>query len=89
VPRGTQTDADLGPYVDLVDVRTAPRGMFHGRVLVRPDGYVAAVGTAANMAAIRGYLQDLTEKLAVTCPDIVRGEYPVSAGATIPASGKA
>jgi hypothetical protein len=53
---------DLGPYRDLVDVDdvvTASLGHRRVTALVRPDGYLAAVGTAADTAAIRGYLQDL------------------------------
>jgi 2-polyprenyl-6-methoxyphenol hydroxylase-like FAD-dependent oxidoreductase len=58
-PTGTGTGGDVDPYRDLVDVLTAPRGIAPGTVLVRPDGYVAAVGTPGNMAAIHGYLRDL------------------------------
>src|SRR4051794_25940668 len=59
VPDGRETGGEVGPCGDLVDVLTAAPGMLHGPVLVRPDGYVAAVGSAGNMAAIRGYLHDL------------------------------
>jgi hypothetical protein len=42
-------------YGDDVDVVTAP--LPHGAVaLVRPDGYLAAVGTALDSKAIREYL---------------------------------
>ena len=58
-PSGMDTRRDMDPYVDLVDVLTPPPGIVNGTVLVRPDGYVAAVGTAGNTAAIRGYLRDL------------------------------
>jgi hypothetical protein len=58
-PSGTGTIGDVDLYRDLVDVLTAPRGIVAGTVLVRPDGYVAAVGTPGNMAAIHGYLRDL------------------------------
>jgi hypothetical protein len=50
---------DLGPYRDLVDIVTMPPGRRRATALIRPDGYLAAAGTAADTAAIRGYLQDL------------------------------
>jgi len=49
----------LGPYRDLVDIVTVPPGRRRATALIRPDGYLAAAGTAADTAAIRGYLQDL------------------------------
>ena len=57
---GRPSDAvDLGPYTDLVDIVTAPLGRRGTTALVRPDGYLAAVGTAADTSAIRGYLLNL------------------------------
>ena len=60
VVSGQPADAvDVEPYRDLVDVVTAPLGRHRATALVRPDGYLAAVGKATDTAAILGYLQDL------------------------------
>jgi len=50
---------DLRPYRDLVALVIAP--LRHRRViaLVRPDGYLAAVGTADDTTGIHDYLQHL------------------------------
>lgn len=55
---GTETGVARGPYRELVDVCSARTAMRGGTALVRPDGYVAAVGTAGDMASIFGYGRD-------------------------------
>jgi hypothetical protein len=55
-----------GPYRDLVIFVTASLGSRHAVALVRPDGYVTAVGTVGDTAAIRGYLQGLAAPPART-----------------------
>src|SRR4051794_22132812 len=67
-PSGGGASGDVARYRDLVDVLTAPRGIVTGTVLVRPDGYVAAVGTLGNMAAIHGYLRDLASSPSPGAP---------------------
>jgi 2-polyprenyl-6-methoxyphenol hydroxylase-like FAD-dependent oxidoreductase len=57
---GTETGVAGGPYRELVDVCSARSATRGGTALVRPDGYVAAVGTAGEMASILGYLRDLS-----------------------------
>jgi 2-polyprenyl-6-methoxyphenol hydroxylase-like FAD-dependent oxidoreductase len=59
---GPQSAADmvaLEPYREVVDVVTAPADVLDGTALVRPDGYVAAVGAAGDLASILGYLRGL------------------------------
>ena len=54
-----ETQPDLAPYRDQVEVVSAPLGRPHGCVLVRPDGYVAAVGTGTDTTAVLDYVQEL------------------------------
>jgi hypothetical protein len=58
--------AGLAPYRDQVEVVSAPLGRLQSCVLVRPDGYVAAVGSATNTAAVPGYLHDLAAAAVTT-----------------------
>jgi 2-polyprenyl-6-methoxyphenol hydroxylase-like FAD-dependent oxidoreductase len=51
---------DVGPYRDLVDVVSAVRGHRPAAALVRPDGYVAAVGMVGDLSALHGYLREFT-----------------------------
>ena len=50
---------DLRPYSHFVALVTAPLRHRRAIALVRPDGYLAAVGTAGDTTAIRDYLQHL------------------------------
>ena len=56
---GPADRVDLRPYRDLVALVTAPLRHRRAIALVRPDGYLAAVGTADDTTAIRDYLQHL------------------------------
>ena len=58
---GPADRVDLRPYRDLVALVTAPLRHRRAIALVRPDGYLAAVGTADDTTAIRDYLQHLAE----------------------------
>jgi 2-polyprenyl-6-methoxyphenol hydroxylase-like FAD-dependent oxidoreductase len=57
---------DLAPYRDQVEVVSAPLGRSHGCVLVRPDGYVAAVGTGTDTTAVLDYVQELAPTVGTT-----------------------
>jgi hypothetical protein len=57
---GPADRVDLRPYRDLVALVTAPLRHRPAIALVRPDGYLAAVGTTDDTTAIRDYLQHLT-----------------------------
>lgn len=59
VARQPADAVDIGPHRDLVEVVTAKVGRRRVIALVRPDGYLAAVGTPEDTAAIRDYLRDL------------------------------
>jgi hypothetical protein len=56
---GPADRVDLRPYRDLVALVTAPLRHRRTIALIRPDGYLAAVGTADDTTAIRDYLQHL------------------------------
>jgi 2-polyprenyl-6-methoxyphenol hydroxylase-like FAD-dependent oxidoreductase len=66
--------AAVQPYRDLLEAVTDgsghPRGRHDGRrgsvLLVRPDGYIAARGTPGKMAAIAGYLRQLSAESGIT-----------------------
>jgi hypothetical protein len=51
--------AGLAAYRDRLEVVRGSVGRSRGCVLVRPDGYVAAVGVGADGAAVREYLREL------------------------------
>jgi hypothetical protein len=70
ITSGRTADVDAAPYRDLVVPVTARLGHLRASALIRPDGYVTAVGTAGDTAAIRSYLHDLTELPAGLRPRI-------------------
>jgi hypothetical protein len=49
-------DVDLDGHRELVEIVRAPLRHRRAVALVRPDGYLAAVGTAGNVASIENYL---------------------------------
>jgi hypothetical protein len=64
----------LGHYGDLVDVATGR--VWHGPTavaLVRPDGYLAALGTPDDLAQVHGYLRDLTAGAAALTDSAIEG----------------
>ena len=79
-PHSTVDVVALQPYREVVDVVTAPADVLDGTALVRPDGYVAAVGTAGDLAPILGYLRDLVGR----APDSALTAVPAIAGLVDP-----
>ena len=56
--------AELAPYLDRIELVNAPLGQPHSWVLVRPDGYVAAVGNDNDTSPFFRYLDHLTPPTA-------------------------
>ena len=56
--------AELAPYLDRIELVNAPLGRSRSWVLVRPDGYVAAVGNDHDTSPVIRYLDHLTPPTA-------------------------
>ena len=65
--------AELAPYRRPDRARDAPLGRSRGWVLVRPDGYVAAVGNDNDTSPVFRYLGHLT-------PPTATAQYADSSG---------
>ena len=69
-------DVNLDRYREFTEIVTASLGRRRALALVRPDGYLAAVGTAGDTAAIHEYL---TEQAVSRDPEASWAICPLSA----------
>ena len=74
--------AGLGVYRDQLELVRASLGRSRACVLVRPDGYVAAVGLGADSASVRSYLRDMDRAMSTPASSSM-SDAPAAISATV------